>query len=462
MMSRINRRGLLRGTLGSAAGLLLGARLSPQPPIVQAAVVREPLAVVVAEGTNDDTMEGFLKTALAPFGGIQAFVKPGQVVCIKPNATWANAPHTASSTDPELLRALIKLVKEAGAKHIVAVDRCTIDPPAMCLEVSGIGAVVTEEGVEQVFTDRYLEPPEVYTDFDIPEGKAFSKLLGIKAAVEADVRINMAVAKTHLVLPVTLCCKHMMGFLQSPGALHASAEYLDQGIADINTDTRIKPAFHILEAVRVRVRGPSYGDGTDVTDPDRVKRYNQLLIGTDPVLIDSYAIESFFGMETPEILHVMRTYESNVGDIDYTKALASGRMVKHKVSAILPYPTPTPTITPTPRSTDLPTTPTATATTVPKAAPTIDATATPPPSPVPAREVARPANNKPVVRIEPTLDKALLPAAAIIVGAGVVIGRRTAKSLFHEPTAPSAANTPEEPKDDQLESGEDDDRPHRP
>src|SRR5450756_1146390 len=104
MMSRLNRRNLLRGAFGSAAGLLLGARLSPRQPIVEAAAAREPLAVVVAEGTNDDSMDAFLKTALAPFGGIKAFVKPGQVVCIKPNATWANAPHTASSTDPELLR----------------------------------------------------------------------------------------------------------------------------------------------------------------------------------------------------------------------------------------------------------------------------------------------------------------------------------------------------------------------
>lgn len=455
-MSRLNRRNLLRGALGSAAGLLLGARLAPQQPIVQAAAVREPLAVVVAEGTNDDSMAAFLKTALAPFGGIKAFVKPGQVVCIKPNATWANKPHTASSTDPELLRTLIQLVKEAGAKRIVVVDRCTIDPPAMTLEESGIGAVVAETGVEQVFTDRYLEPPELYTEFDIPKGKAFTNLLAIKAAVEADVRINMAVAKTHLVLPVTLCCKHMMGFLENPGALHASAEYLDQGIADINTAPKIKPALHILEAVRVRVRGPSYGEGTDITDPDRVKRYNQLLAGTDPVLMDSYAIESFFGMQTAEILHVMRAYESQVGDIDYTKALASGRMQKFTVSAVLPYPTLTATLTPTPRPTDLPTTPTATATIVPTAAPTVETTATPPPSPVPAADAAKPASSEPVVRFDPTLDKALLPAAAIIVGAGVVIGRHTAKNLHREPPEP------DKPADDQPEGGAQDDRPHRP
>jgi uncharacterized protein (DUF362 family) len=455
-MSRCKRRDLLRAAFGSAAGLVLGSRLSPQQPVVRAAVTREPLAVVVAEGTNDDSMAGFLMTALAPFGGIKAFVKPGQVVCIKPNATWANPPHTASSTDPELLRALIQLVKEAGAKRIVVVDRCTIDPPAMCLEISGIGAVVNEEGVEQVFTDRYLEPPEVYSGFDIPAGKAFTKLLAIKAALEADVRINMAVAKTHLVLPVTLCCKHMMGFLQSPGGLHASAEYLDQGIADINTDTKIKPAFHLLEAVRVRVRGSSYGDGTDITDPNRVKRFNQLLVGTDPVLMDSYAIESYFGMQTSEILHVMRAYESKVGDIDYTKALASGRMVKYKVSAILPYPTPTATITPTPRPTDLPTTPTATSTMIPTEAPTVEATVTPPPSPVPATEETKPVTSEPVVHFDPTLDKALLPAAAIIVGAGVVIGRHSVKSLHHEP---SAEVKPEKPADDQSEVK--DDRPDR-
>jgi len=35
-----------------------------------------------------------LKTALEGLGGLQRFIKPGQVVAIKPNATWAFRPHT--------------------------------------------------------------------------------------------------------------------------------------------------------------------------------------------------------------------------------------------------------------------------------------------------------------------------------------------------------------------------------
>jgi len=44
------------------------------------------------------------------------------------NATWAYPPHTASSTDPDLLRALIQMVADAGAKRIIVMDHCAIDP----------------------------------------------------------------------------------------------------------------------------------------------------------------------------------------------------------------------------------------------------------------------------------------------------------------------------------------------
>jgi uncharacterized protein (DUF362 family) len=172
--------------------------------------------VVVAKGTNADSAGAILKTALDGLGGIGRFVQPGQTVAIKPNATWAYPPGTASSTDPDLLAALILMVREAGAKRIIVMDHCTLDPgTAECLRVSGIGAVVDEMGVEKVFPDRYLAPRELFTPTTFPQGKAFQKMGVIKAAVEADVRINMAVAKSHLVTKYTMCLKHMMRALQN-------------------------------------------------------------------------------------------------------------------------------------------------------------------------------------------------------------------------------------------------------
>lgn len=412
-MSRLSRRSLLRGATGLAAGYWASRFFEEYGYYPLGTAAPEPAAVIVAEGTDDDTPAMFLKAALAPYGGIEHFVKPGQTVCIKPNATWANKPHTASSTDPDLLRALIDMVKAAGAKRIVVVDRCTIDPPVMCLAESGIGKVLDETGVDRELLDAYREPASKYVQVETPEGKAFKSIGVIKAAAEADVRINMAVAKTHLVLPVTLCCKHMMGFTANPGGLHASFEYLDQGIADLLATPKIHPDLHILEAIRVRVRGASYGDGTDITDPSRVKRFNRLLVGTDPVLMDAYACENLFGRSPHEIMHIVRAWESNHGEIDVKKATESGRIRGYPVAELL---RPTPTPSPTPAPTDWPTP------TPPIYTPTPIVTPTPVVS-------SRAGTGESIVDISPALNGALVPLAMVIGGVSVVVGRRLANGL---------------------------------
>lgn len=216
-MPRLSRRGLLRGAAGLAVGYWAG-RFFPEDCYPVYADELEAPSVVVAEGTNEDSPEVLLRTALAPLGGIERFVKPGQTVAIKPNATWDKPPHTASSTDPDLLRALINMVKAAGAAQVIVMDRSVFDPPALVLDVSGIGAILEETGVVVHVLDRFVEPPSKYVEIEIPDGRAFQRMGVIKAAVEADVRINMAVAKTHIVTPLTLCCKHMMGFLENPAA----------------------------------------------------------------------------------------------------------------------------------------------------------------------------------------------------------------------------------------------------
>ena len=51
---------------------------------------------------------------------------------------------------------------------------------------------------------------------DLPQGRANTSIGVMKAAVEANIRINLAVAKVHNVTKASMCLKHMMGFCTSP------------------------------------------------------------------------------------------------------------------------------------------------------------------------------------------------------------------------------------------------------
>ena len=193
----------------SSKGLIAAELLRMFPPLAAAPIHGQsfPLAVA-ASGTNEDTPGAILKTALEGLGGIERFVQPGMTVAIKPNATWAYPPHTASSSDPDVLRALIGMVRQAGASRIIVMDHCSIEPgTAEAIRISGISKVVKEEGVEGLFPDRTNAPLKTYTRIDIPSGKAFQNIGVIKAAVEADLRINLALAKTHNVTKMTMTFK---------------------------------------------------------------------------------------------------------------------------------------------------------------------------------------------------------------------------------------------------------------
>jgi hypothetical protein len=331
-MTRLSRREFL-AVLARASALALYPWF--RPLTVRAAAGQA--SVSVAEGTDADQPAQILQTALAGLGGMERFVKPGQTVAIKPNATWAYAPKTASSTDPDFLRAVIQAVQAAGAGRIIVMDHCSIEPGATeALRVNGIGQLVKDLGIEHIFPDRFNAPASTYTKIDLPNGQANQSIRVIKAAVEADVRINLAVAKTHNVAKFSMCLKHMMGFLAQPGLLHAN---LEQGIADLSSTSAMQAQLHILEALRVRIPYGSYptcaGPETDITNPQAVARRNKVIAGIDPVLIDAFGCVDLFNIQPKELTHVLRATQSGCGDMDVEAALADGRIQRFTVGVPL-------------------------------------------------------------------------------------------------------------------------------
>lgn len=426
-MARISRRKFLYQVAAALAAVEAG-HIFPAQAAQTAAETSFPL-VAVAQGSNEDTPEQILRTALAGIGGMERFVSPGQVVAIKPNATWAFRPHTGSATDPDVLRAVIKLVREAGAKRVIVMDHCSIDPgTAEALRLNQLGKVMDEMGVEKIVPDRFNAPRSTYTRIDLPNGKAFKNIGVIKAALEVDVRINLGLAKSHNVTKYSMCLKHMMGFMEVPQNLHTN---LEQGIADINGDTPIKPALNILEAIRVRMPWGDYrvcaGPETDLSHPNIVKRLNQMVVGTDPVLVDAYGCVEFFKIQPDELTHVLRAAESGVGRMDVAKALAEGVVRVFRVGQPITTPTPAATTTTTAAPVNQPTRPALQIST--------PQTPTPQPTATSAPTAALPVGEQPaasspadeVMNPNAVLSGALIPAAAVVLGAGLVAANRLAR-----------------------------------
>ena len=334
------------------------------------------------------------------------------------------------------------MVKAAGAKRIIVMDHCSIDQgTAESLRVSGIGALLNTLDVEQVFPDRRLASKDVFTQVELPQGQEYKQLEVIKAAVEADVRINLAVAKSHNVTRLTMCMKHMMGFMEEPQLLHA---WLYKGIADLNTPSPIQAQLHILEAIRVRVPFGDYvvcaGPETDETDPRVVKRINQVVAGTEPCLVDAYACINYFNIRPRELAYLNVAAQAKVGDINVDQAILDGRLLEFNVGDIQPALIPSPA--PTERSMEITATQSMSSTLAPGAANAATAAlthaATTPPLPTatqdtdgmlpaPGRAIPAAACGE-VVNPGPFLSAALIPAAAVVTGIGLVALRQIRKA----------------------------------
>src|SRR5690349_8355698 len=110
---KVSRRRLLEiagGTavLGGLYGLTFIDENAIAKPRMRAGTKPTANDLVVVEGTPKD-YAAITETAVAEFGGIEKFVKPGDRVVLSPNMGWMRTPDQAAATHPDVLRAVVKM-----------------------------------------------------------------------------------------------------------------------------------------------------------------------------------------------------------------------------------------------------------------------------------------------------------------------------------------------------------------
>ncbi|MBD3379185.1 MAG: DUF362 domain-containing protein [Candidatus Omnitrophica bacterium] len=227
------------------------------------------LAVVKGKDPYTNT-----EKAVNALGGMGLFVKPGDVVVVKPNIAWDRTPQQAANTDPGVVAALVSMCYAAGAKKVKVFD-ITCNNEQRCYSNSGIAEAARNKGASVFFADSWNI---VKARFPYP-----SQMEGwpiVRDAVECDVFINVPVLKHHGLTGLTLSMKNLMGVCAGTrGLIHIN---IGRKLVDL-TDY-ISPDLTVIDASRVLVRhGPSGGSLEDVVAMDTV------IAGTDPVLADTYA-----------------------------------------------------------------------------------------------------------------------------------------------------------------------------
>jgi uncharacterized protein (DUF362 family) len=244
------------------------------------------------------------RRAIAAVGGIGRYVKQGANVIVKPNICNAyHGPEYASTTNPEVVAAIVALCVEAGAGRVRVMDYPFGGSAQNAYETSGIAQAVQAAGGQMELMNSLK-----YQEVEIPNAMALNKTKIYADILNADTVINVPIAKHHSMARLTLGLKNLMGTVLDRGALHASG--LHKSIVDLSTV--VKPQLTVVDATRVLVaNGPTGGNLDDVRQMDTV------IASADVVAADAYA-STLFDMTGAEIDYIALADQRGLGTMDLT------------------------------------------------------------------------------------------------------------------------------------------------
>jgi uncharacterized protein (DUF362 family) len=284
-----------------------------QPAAEQPAVEEQPAAEALTEPAQPsagaphlavargEDIEALVQRAIASLGGMSVFVPKEAWVIIKPNICVAyHGYEYAATTNPWVVGALVKLALEAGAKKVQVMDNPFGGTPDQAYKISGIREQVEAAGGEMVSMSIFK-----YKRTDIPDGLDIQSWDIYDDILQADVLIDVPIAKHHGLARLTLGMKNLMGVVNDRGGLHPN---LGQRLADLTS--RVRPALTVVDAVRIlTANGPTGGSLDDV------RLLNTVIASPDIVAADSYAA-TLFGLQPEEIAYIQKGAAMGLGRSD--------------------------------------------------------------------------------------------------------------------------------------------------
>jgi uncharacterized protein (DUF362 family) len=299
----MNRRDFIKDM--AATGLAL--RFGPAVFAGQATSIASAPTLAAVEG---ESPAAITKEAITVLGGMGRFVGKGDKVVIKPNIGWDRTPEMAACTNPEVVKTLVELVLEAGAKKAIVIDNTT-NQAKRCYVRSGIQEAVKQAGGDMLFVDDYRVKKTAIKGTWLKEWDV------VLDVIEADKVINVPIAKHHSLCRLTLGMKNWLG--ATGGARNQFHQDLDHAVVDLAAF--FKPELTVLDAYRILVRnGPQ---GGRLSDTQLMKT---VVAGTDPVAVDALGA-TFFNVGPRELPYLGLARERGLGEFDLGKV----RLEKRKI-----------------------------------------------------------------------------------------------------------------------------------
>lgn len=253
-------------------------------------------SLAIAHGAEHEKV---VRAAIGALGGMQRFIQKGDIVMIKPNVAFDRPPALAATTHPDALRAVAKLVREAGAAKIVIADN-PINSPTGCFLKSGLTAVASEMNLDLMYPELSSFAPlqlngeilKHWTFFEAPFKRA-TKVIGL------------APCKDHNLCHASMTMKNWYGLLG--GRRNQFHQHIHSIVSDFAL--MMKPTLVILDGMNVLMKnGPTGGRLSDV------KPMGTIVAGTDMVAVDAYGYTHLLERDLAELTYIHKAHDRGLGN----------------------------------------------------------------------------------------------------------------------------------------------------
>jgi uncharacterized protein (DUF362 family) len=261
-----------------------------------------------------DEIRRAVQQSLDLIGGIRDIVKPEDLVLINPS--WVAPPverEAGCITIPEVTRAVADIVKDIGARPVIA-------------ESSAVGVnsekVILESGYRKLREMGYevvdLKSRKTTVQMPVENGKVFDSIETWDLVQQADVIISVPKLKTHDQTEMTCSIKKLKGLLTDKNKKAMHQQGLFEGVIDLLA--AVKPRLAVVDAIVCQEGvGPVFGKPVEM---------NLVLAGKDLVAVDSVCAR-LIGYEPEETLLTVNAAARGLGVMDPAKIAIKGEKLQN-------------------------------------------------------------------------------------------------------------------------------------
>ena len=252
------------------------------------------------------------KKALDLLGGVSAFIQPKSKVLVKPNLLMAIEPESGIVTHPEVVRAVIRMLKEIDCSVYLG------DGPSVWgNEAEKEDAVYEKCGMKRVCDEEGAELVKF-------ENKRWRKKFPLAAWLDkCDHVVNVPKFKTHELTVLTGAIKNLFGFVWKTHKTELHKKYFyvnDFSKILVDIYEEVRPSLTVIDGiVAMEADGPGTGG--------KLRNAGLLLAGSDCVALDSI-LALIMGLEAHDILTTREAASRGLGASDIKSIFVVGEKLE--------------------------------------------------------------------------------------------------------------------------------------